>query len=252
MSADSSLKTTALNIGYSSKGKNKTLANALNLTLNQGELICLLGPNGAGKSTLIRTLAGMLPPLSGSIHLGEHSFADISPRERAKLVSVVLTDNQSIGMMDAATLVSLGRHPYSGWLGGLTTHDHECITKALQAVGAESLSNRQISELSDGERQKVSIARALAQEASIMLLDEPTAFLDFPRKVELMRLLQSLTHQKNLSLLLSTHDLELAARFADRIWILSTEGTLTEADPKTLKQNSALADAFGCERLSLD
>lgn len=247
MPADPQLQAKQLSIGYTHKGNTKTLADALDLALNAGELVCLLGPNGAGKSTLIRTLAGMQAPLSGELKLKGSNYTEISPRERAKRVSVVLTENHPAGMMDAQTLVSLGRHPYSGWLGGLSAHDHECIDNALQAVGAQALAKRQVAELSDGERQKVSIARALAQEATIMLLDEPTAFLDLPRKAELMRLLKSLAKDKQLSLLISTHDLELALRFADTIWILSEDGQLTRTTPDTLSKDNTLAQAFGCE-----
>ena len=241
-----------LSIGYSHRGQETCVAKALDLALNAGEFICLLGPNGAGKSTLIRTLAGMQAPLSGSLKLQNQTFHSISPRERARMISVVLTEALPVGMMDAYSLVALGRHPYSGWLGGLNQHDKERIKWAFKAVGAEGLEGRQIAELSDGERQKISIARALAQEAQVMLLDEPTAFLDLPRRVELMTILRNLAHREQMGLLLSTHDLDLALRFADRLWMITTDGKLIQGYPEELAMSGEFARIFANENLDWD
>ena len=241
-----------LSIGYSHRGQETCVAEALDLALTAGEFICLLGPNGAGKSTLIRTLAGMQAPLSGSLKLQNQTFHSISPRERARMISVVLTDALPVGMMDAYSLVALGRHPYSGWLGGLNQYDKERIKWAFKAVGAEGLEARQISELSDGERQKISIARALAQEAQVMLLDEPTAFLDLPRRVELMTILRNLAHREQMGLLLSTHDLDLALRFADRLWMITTDGQLIQGYPEELAMSGEFAAIFANENLDWD
>jgi iron complex transport system ATP-binding protein len=246
------LTATKLSIGYSHRGQETCVAEALDLALNAGEFICLLGPNGAGKSTLIRTLAGMQAPLSGSLKLQNQTFHSISPRERARMISVVLTEALPVGMMDAYSLVALGRHPYSGWLGGLNQYDKERIKWAFKAVGAEGLEARQISELSDGERQKISIARALAQEAQVMLLDEPTAFLDLPRRVELMTILRNLAHREQMGLLLSTHDLDLALRFADRLWMITTDGKLIQGYPEELAMSGEFARIFANENLDWD
>ena len=246
------LTATKLSIGYSHRGQETCVAEALDLALNAGEFICLLGPNGAGKSTLIRTLAGMQAPLSGSLKLQNQTFHSISPRERASMISVVLTEALPVGMMDAYSLVRLGRHPYSGWLGGLNQHDKERIKWAFKAVGAEGLEGRQIAELSDGERQKISIARALAQEAQVMLLDEPTAFLDLPRRVELMTILRNLAHREQMGLLLSTHDLDLALRFADRLWMITTDGKLIQGYPEELAMSGEFARIFANENLDWD
>ena len=246
------LTATKLSIGYSHRGQETCVAEALDLALNAGEFICLLGPNGAGKSTLIRTLAGMQAPLSGSLKLQNQTFHSISPRERARMISVVLTEALPVGMMDAYSLVALGRHPYSGWLGGLKQNDKERIASAFKAVGAEGLEGRQIAELSDGERQKVSIARALAQEAQVMLLDEPTAFLDLPRRVELMTILRNLAHREQMGLLLSTHDLDLALRFADRLWMITTDGQLIQGYPEELAMSGEFARIFANENLDWD
>ncbi|WP_269525864.1 ABC transporter ATP-binding protein [Coraliomargarita parva] len=242
----------ALQIGYHHKGEDRCVARNLQLSLHAGEFVCLLGPNGAGKSTLIRTLSGMQGPLSGDIRLQGQSYRKISPRERARLVSVVLTETIPAGLMDAYSLVSLGRHPYSGWLGGLNAGDRDSIDRAFAAVGAQALAGRQVAELSDGERQKISIARALAQEAKVMLLDEPTAFLDLPRRVELMTLLRDLAHARKMALLLSTHDLELALRFADKLWVLTPEGELIQGYPESIALSKDFARVFASERLDWD
>ncbi len=252
MSERAQITASHLTIGYTHKGGNITIAKELKLALQAGEFVCLLGPNGAGKSTLIRTLAGMQKPLSGTLQLDGNAYNEIAPRERARLVSVVLTETFPAGMMDAYTLVSLGRHPYSGWLGGLNAHDRQQIDWAFRAVGAESLATRQVAELSDGERQKVSIARALAQESKVMLLDEPTAFLDLPRRVELMSILRNLAHKENIGLLLSTHDLDLALRFADRLWVMTNDGQLIHGYPEALALNGKFEQVFANENLDWD
>lgn len=252
MSEEAQLHAKDLRIGYTQGRRSTVVAESIDCALRGGEFVCLLGPNGAGKSTLIRTLAGMQTPLGGKLLLGSRPLRDIPPRERARAVSVVLTEGLPMGMMDAYSLVSLGRHPYSGWLGGLDERDRERIDWALAAVGAGNLARRQIAELSDGERQKVAIARALAQEAKLMLLDEPTAFLDLPRRVELMGILRNLAHRENLGLLLSTHDLDLALRFADRLWLLSPKGQLTQGAPESLALSGQFADVFASENLDWD
>ncbi|MGZ0654470.1 ABC transporter ATP-binding protein [Coraliomargarita sp. W4R72] len=252
MASDAQLTAKQLSIGYHHGAEKTTIAQSLNCSLRGGEFVCLLGPNGAGKSTLIRTLAGMQQALSGDLKLSGKALGDIAPRERARAVSVVLTETMPTGMMDAYSLVSLGRHPYSGWFGGLTATDRERIEWALNAVGAMPLANRQVAELSDGERQKVSIARALAQEAKLMLLDEPTAFLDLPRRVELMSILRNLAQRENLALLLSTHDLDLALRFADRLWLMTPDGNLIQGAPEALALNGQFAEVFANDNLDWD
>ncbi|NBB81296.1 MAG: ATP-binding cassette domain-containing protein [Verrucomicrobia bacterium] len=252
MANEAQLSAKQLRIGYKHGRETTFVAEALDCVLRAGEFVCLLGPNGAGKSTLIRTLAGMQAPLGGGLWLGNRPLGSIAPRERARAVSVVLTEGLPMGMMDAYSLVSLGRHPYSGWLGGLDARDRERIEWALEAVGAGALAQRQVAELSDGERQKVSIARALAQEATLMLLDEPTAFLDLPRRVELMHILRNLAHREKLALLLSTHDLDLALRFADRLWLLSPEGRLVQGAPEALALGGEFAGVFASDNLDWD
>ncbi len=252
MSSPIKISAQDLCIGYRHGAEITTVASELKAELSAGEFICLLGPNGSGKSTLIRTLAGMQAPLSGELCIGKKPLQAVAPRQRARAISVVLTETMPTAMMDAYSMVSLGRHPYSGWFGGLSEEDHTRIQAALEAVGAESLADRQVAELSDGERQKVSIARALAQESKVMLLDEPTAFLDLPRRVELMSILRNLAHRKNMALLLSTHDLDLALRFADRLWLMTPEGKLIQGTPEALALNGEFAEVFANENLDWD
>ena len=247
------LQASNLSIGYPQKGKDsRAVASNLNLNLNQGEFVCLLGPNGVGKSTLIRALAGMDKPLEGNIQIEGSDIRDLTPKERARHISVVLTESLPVGMFSADAIVALGRHPHTNWTGSLSEHDRKRITEALQAVEGEALATRQVSELSDGERQKIMVARALAQEASIMLLDEPTAFLDLPRRVELMLTLRDLTRQKGLSILLSTHDLDLALRCADKLWLFGENNNVIEGIPESLALDGSIAAVFASESLDWD
>lgn len=246
------LTATDFSVGYQVNGLPQATLEQLNIAIKRGEFICLLGPNGTGKSTLIRTLAGIQAPLGGELKLEGQSYKAISPRERARQVSIVFTDMMPIGMMDTYSFAALGRHPYSGWMGGLNDKDHARIQWALEAVDAVSLSQRQVCELSDGERQKVAIARALAQEARLMLLDEPTAFLDLPRRIELMRILRDLAHREQIGMLLSTHDLDLAIRYADRLWLIAPDGELLQGIPEELALSGALQRAFASDNLDWD
>jgi iron complex transport system ATP-binding protein len=187
------LATHQLAIGYKNAGQaTATVLDSIDVTLHPGELTCLIGPNGAGKSTLMRTLAGMQAPLAGRVTLGRDELHRLSPAQVAKQLAVVLTERVEVGNLSAYALVALGRHPYTDWRGRLREQDERVVRQALQTVGAAHLAARPLSHLSDGERQKVMIARALAQEPAVLILDEPTAFLDLPRRVEIMQLLHTL------------------------------------------------------------
>ena len=234
-----------LSVGYRLSGKKtRIVAGEINVSLSAGQFVCLLGPNGAGKSTLIRTLSGMQEPLTGEILLDGMPLYVWSARDRAQRMSLVLTQRAAAGMMPAAALVALGRQPFTNWTGRLTRRDNEAVHQALHDVGILNLAHRPVNELSDGERQKVMIARALAQKPRIMILDEATAFLDLPRRVELMQLLQKLAVEGGLAILLSTHDLDLALRHADRLWILPHDGPLRQGAPEDLILADALDTAF--------
>ncbi len=228
------------------------VVDGLRLSLLAGELVCLLGPNGAGKSTLLRTLAGLQPPLAGHIWLEGEELGQLSAQALARRLSIVLTERVDVGNLSAWGLVALGRHPYTGWTGRLSPQDRAAVAWAIQAVGAEELAPRLVSELSDGERQKVMIARALAQEPRLMLLDEPTAFLDLPRRVEIMGMLRNLAQETRRAILLSTHDLDLALRSADRIWLLAQDGSLQVGAPEDLILSGAFQATFRSDGVEFD
>ncbi len=239
------LQTDALSIGYKNGGKTpKVVSEKLNLQLSAGEFVCLVGPNGAGKSTLLRTVTGLQPKLAGEIMLSGKRLESYHPREMASQVSVVLTSPISVGAMRVDELVAIGRFPFTGLFDRLTDHDWEVVHETLRVVGVEKLSHRTIHTLSDGERQKVMIARALAQEPRLLVLDEPTAYLDLPGRVVVMDLLHDLASGHDKAVLTSTHDLDLALRHADRIWLMDEEGQIVQGAPEDLVLNGSFAQTF--------
>ena len=212
-----------LTTGYPTKRGNRVVSCALTASLLAGELTCLLGPNGAGKSTLLRTLAAFQPPLGGELLLDGRPLAAFTAQERATRIGVVLTERPDIKGMRVREMVAMGRSPYTGFWGGLSTEDEKAVDEAIAQVGIRNLERRMLHTLSDGERQKVMIAKALAQQTPIIFLDEPTAFLDFPSKVEMMLLLRRLAREMQKTVFLSTHDLELALQTADRLWLMGRQ-----------------------------
>jgi len=247
------LQTRNLQTGYRSGGKKTiTTKGPLTLEVRAGQLICLLGPNGAGKSTLLRTLAGLHAPLEGSVESNGADLRQLTPTQRARTVSLVLTERVGIHQLTVYSLVALGRYPYSGWMGGLGETDKHAIEWAIEAAGIQSLRDRKLSTLSDGESQKVMLARALAQDTPVLMLDEPTAHLDLPSRIRLMRLLHKLAHQTKKGILLSTHELELALQVADEVWLLQNTETLHRGAPEDLVLNGAFEEAFAHEDIRFD
>jgi iron complex transport system ATP-binding protein len=243
----------SLRVGYAVRKKAPRLvAGPLHLALWPGELVCLLGPNGAGKSTLLRTLAGVQAPLGGQLIVGGRPLASLSPEARARQLSIVLTERIEASHLTVQELVNLGRHPHTGWLGGLSAHDHAQVRAALAATGTAQFAHRPVGELSDGERQKVLVARALAQDTPLIVLDEPTAHLDLPNRVALLRLLHQLARTLGKAILLSTHELDLALQAADRVWLLPATGELLAGPPEDLVLSGAFAAAFQREGLAFD
>jgi iron complex transport system ATP-binding protein len=200
----------------------------------------------------MRTMSGMQPPLAGKLVVGDDDLGQMNALQLAKRLSVVLTDRVNAGMLSAYNLVALGRHPHTNWTGMLSVKDHEVIRHAFETVAGADLADRYLDELSDGEVQRVMVARALAQDTEVMILDELTAFLDLPRRVEVMRLLRHLAHDTNRAILLSTHDLDLALRSADRIWLLPKEGSLRAGAPEDLVLSGAFEAAFAKEGVVFD
>ena len=215
-----------LTIGYAQKNNTKVVASGINATLHSGRLTCLIGANGIGKSTLLRTLSAFQPPLSGEIFIDNESpipLSTLTDKQLSRLIGVVLTEKPDVQNMTVFELVGLGRSPYTGFWGRLNEDDKEVVKESLRLVGIESLQDRLIQTLSDGERQKTMIAKALAQQTPVIYLDEPTAFLDYPSKVEMLTLLRHLARETGKTIFLSTHDMELALQIADELWLMTAE-----------------------------
>ena len=238
------IKIESLSTGYRSKNNITIVSHDINATIHGGDLTCLLGPNGAGKSTLLRTLSAFLPPVKGDITIMGQNLRNYSDRELSKTIGVVLTEKTDLRNMTVEDLIGLGRSPYTGFWGTLHKHDRDIVAKAIEMVGIEPLKERLIQTLSDGERQKVMIAKALAQETPVIFLDEPTAFLDFPSKVEIMQLLHTLSRTTGKTIFLSTHDLELALQIADTIWLLDRVKGVMTGTPNELATNGSLNSFF--------
>ena len=227
------------------------LGQNLSAQLPQASLTALVGVNGAGKSTLLRTLTGVQRALGGEVLLNGKPIESYSRGERARLISVVLTQKVEATQMYAEEVVELGRLPYTGLTGSLNNADHEQVNQAIALANIEHLRGRRIGTLSDGERQRVMLAKALAQETPFILMDEPTAFLDYPSRTETFMLLRKLAHEAHKSILLSTHDLDLALKCCDQIWLLD-KGTLQAGSPQDFSQTKALDRAFSTTNFQFD
>ena len=240
-----SISTNKLTIGYIANSSRTIVQTDLDFSLYEGEMVCMLGPNGCGKSTLLRTLAGLQPPLSG-----EYSLTAKSQEPKAKSVALVLTEKLSMDNTTVHDVVAMGRYPYTSFLGGLTDNDEQIITESLQQVGFDlSTFNFHLSAFnahSDGEKQRILIAKALAQQTPVILLDEPTAHLDLPHRILILRLLRRLAHEQGKTVLISTHELDLALALSDRILLMSKSSYyLDTADH--LRQTDAFTTAFGMD-----
>ena len=242
-----SISTNKLTIGYSDSSRKsedrfaqrqKTVQSDLTFSLNAGEMVCMLGPNGCGKSTLLRTLAGLQPALSG-----DYTHCD------AKNIALVLTERLSLENTTVHDVVAMGRYPYTSFLGGLTDNDETIIAEALQQVGFESLSVERsfFNAHSDGEKQRILIAKALAQQTPIILLDEPTAHLDLPHRILILRLLRNLAHDQGKTILISTHELDLALALSDRILLMTPSRGIQLDTADNLKKANAFTSAFSMD-----
>ena len=244
METTPAIKTTGLSIGYVLKrGRKRLIHSGLDLELAHGELTALLGRNGAGKSTLLKTLCGLLRTLEGDVLVAGRKIGDYSAQELSSQIGVVLTEKTQTGGITVYELVSLGRYPYTGFFGTLREEDHQAVRTAIAAVGIVEKQESYLDELSDGERQKAFIAKALAQECPIIILDEPTAFLDVTSRFDTMTMLKELAREQNKAILLSTHDLEMALRLSDRLWLLNS----TSTDPSLPQLLCGTPDQFSAD-----
>lgn len=247
------LEISKLEIGYPQKGGEAlTVAGPIDIDMQPGELHCLLGPNGVGKSTLLRTLAGIQPALHGGVSILGENLLNVHKKKLAMMLSVVLTDRIGYGNLTSYELISLGRTPHTGWFGNLNQLDKDKIQWAIEGTHTSHLANKSIHELSDGERQKVMIARALAQDTPVILLDEPTAHLDLPNRVEIIRLLRNLARKTEKAIVMSTHELDLALQAADKIWLMTNENQLFCGVPEDLVLQDTFGKVFTREGVAFD
>lgn len=234
------LKTSSLSIGYDKK----TVVSDINVTLNEGDIIALVGPNGAGKSTLFKTFSTHIKPVGGKIELFGKDLMSYTPKERAKMLGIVLTERPDDMFLKVSDVVAAGRYPYTGMFGKLNENDEKEIKVSLELVGVNNLTDRVFNTLSDGEKQKVMIAKAIAQNTPVIMLDEPTAFLDYPSKIELFSLLKKLAKEQKKAILFSSHDLELLLRYTDNLWIIAKNKPFVAGNSADLLRNGIIKNYF--------
>ncbi|WP_168582794.1 ABC transporter ATP-binding protein [Gephyromycinifex aptenodytis] len=240
-------------VGYpGGRGSAHVVLSDVHASVEAGQLIGLVGPNGAGKSTLLRSIAGLQPMLGGRVEIAGRDVAGMKRRELAQLLAAVLTDRFDPGRLLARDVVGLGRHPHSSLTGRLHEHDRQIIADALAAVSAEHLAEQELAELSDGQRQRVMIARALAQEPQVMLLDEPTAFLDPPGRVSVLELTRRISRERGIAVIVCTHDIEAILSYADEVWVAGRSEELHVGGPEDLAQAGLLAAPFAAPGVHFD
>ena len=249
---DTPLNIENLSVGYRIKSQKKILISNISAQLLPGNFACLVGANGIGKSTLLKTIAGLEKPLSGKTYLKGQDIASLTRNKIAGIMSVVLTERVNLPDMRVYDLVGLGRYAHTGWRGHLSEADHQAVLRALTYCGMTDFQNRPLGQLSDGERQMIMVALGLAQEPDIMILDEPTAYLDANRKVQFTELMQRLTKETGLSVICSTHDLELASRSADVFWLITHNGEFHSGAPEDMALNGLLDKVFSASSMRFD
>lgn len=249
--AENIIYTKDLTIGYRTKNRISVIAENINLSVQKGNMICILGKNGIGKSTLLRTLSKVQPKLKGEIYINNQSIESISITELSKMMSLVLTEKIPESNLKVYDLIALGRQPYTNWIGKLTDDDINQIEKAIKQTQVEDLLSKNHYELSDGQYQKVMITRSLSQNTEIITLDEPTAHLDILNKVEIFKLLKKLSAELHKTLLISTHEIQLAIQLADELWLM-TDDKIICGSPKELIDNGSISNLFESEHIKFD
>ena len=245
------LTTSNLSVGYSSKKVTNTIASNINLTLKKGELIALIGANGIGKSTLLRTLIGIQPPLSGNVILNGKNISDYNSISFAQNLSIVLTEKLPPSNLTVFEIIALGRQPYTNWLGKLSENDISKINEAMELTQINSLADKKHYEISDGQLQTVLVARALAQDTPLIILDEPTTHLDLLHKVSLFKLLKKLAKETNKCILFSTHDIDMAIQISDEM-IIMTEENVVQDQPCNFISKGNFDTLFKDEQIAFD
>ncbi len=240
MSNSPVISLTNLTVGYD----DKPVLSDITLNLEPGKLVCFMGPNGAGKSTLIRSICQFQPTLEGSILIEGRDIRDCTRQELAKKISVVLTDRLNAGQLTGREIISAGRYPYTGWSGRLQQEDWNMVESAMEKTGTRHLADRPFYEMSDGQRQKVMIARALCQHTPVIILDEPTAHLDLNNRVAIVTLLRQLAQQEKRAVLMATHELDLALQLADELWLAEPGKGILRGVPEDLVLNGLLDRVF--------
>lgn len=245
------IKTSNLSIGYASKKEVNTIASHLNIELESGNLVCLLGKNGIGKSTLLRTLTKVQPILEGEVLIDDRKLEDLTNPDLAKTLSLVLTERLPDSSLTVYELVALGRQPFTNWIGYLTTNDLEIIQSSFEQTNTQHLMDRKCFELSDGQLQKVMVARALSQNTPIIVLDEPTAHLDLHHTINTFTLLKKLAKDFNKTIIVSTHEINLALQIADELWLM-TPSKFIAGKTEDLISNNDLDQLFDSELISFN
>jgi iron complex transport system ATP-binding protein len=245
------LKTTNLSVGYASKTDHRIIADKINVNLKKGKLTCLLGKNGVGKSTLLRTLSKMQPRLGGSVELENRNLDDYARNDLAKKISLVLTERIPTSNLTVFELIALGRQPYTNWIGKLNQEDRQQINLAIEQSHLKDLVDQRCDELSDGQLQRAMICRALAQNTDIIILDEPTAHLDIQHKIETFKLLSNIARKLNRSILISTHEIQLATQMADELWLMTNNKIIT-GEPKILIDSDKINLLFDSKSIIFD
>lgn len=245
------LSTDKLTIGYSSGRRKTILTQPLNLCIEPSSVICLLGQNGIGKSTLLRTLSRMQPALEGNVLLHGESIFDIPGNELAKKIGLVLTERIPESNLTVYEMVALGRQPYTNWIGRMDENDKRVVSEALEGAQLNDLSGKRCDELSDGQLQRAMICRAIAQDTELILLDEPTAHLDIQHKIETFQLLKKLAIDMGRSILISTHEVQLATQMADELWLMNSEGIIT-GSPDELIRKGQINELFDRNTIHFD
>lgn len=245
------LKTRDLSIGYTSKKETTVIGSNINIELHQGELIGLVGANGIGKSTLLRSLTNVQSKLSGEIFINNKTLNSFSSLELAKVLSLVLTESLSSKNLTVFELVALGRQPYTNWIGNFSNEDIKIVNQALTQINIETLKDKKCFELSDGQLQKVMIARALAQDTDLIILDEPTTHLDMYHKAYILKLLQKLAKETNKTILFSSHEIDLAIQLCNKL-IVMTDKKVVSDEPCNLIANGTFKNLFPKDLIAFD